>query len=440
MTSTLSGLQSEGEALAATEALPASQRTPVAPVPVGDVVAGKYRIEGVIGFGGMGVVCGATHLELHTSLAVKFVRPERGVDERAVARFLTEARAAAQLASPHVCRVIDCGRLPTGTPYLVMERLVGADLHAVLARSGPLPIADAVRYALQACAALAEAHAKGIVHRDIKPENLFLTEGPSGPPYLKVLDFGISKQEGAASAGRWVTGPTEIIGSPFYMSPEQMTEPSGVDARTDVWSLGVVLYEHITGQLPFAGDSTPQLCANVMTVRPIPLEQHRTEIPGRLSRAIMRCLEKDRSQRFRNVAELMAELKPFELEAEPAPESVSEAFSGIPGVPRRGSGLRLSVALVVLGAGALAAFALSRALRHDEVLPPPPPPAVVQPAGSAEPLPPAAAPSQSAKSHHASPSKHSGARPPPPRPAPSVAAVGSVIYPSVPPAPVLPDP
>jgi len=195
------------------ELLPASERVPALPVAVGAVIDGKYRIDRVIGFGGMGIVCEATHVELHTSLAVKFVRSDRGINERAVARFLTEARAAAQLSSPHVCRVTDCGRLPSGTPYLVMERLIGCDLHALLAKSGPLPITEAVGYALQACEALAQAHGRGIVHRDVKPANLFVAEGPAGAPVLKVLDFGISKQAHVGDSS--LTDPTQDLGSPF---------------------------------------------------------------------------------------------------------------------------------------------------------------------------------------------------------------------------------
>src|SRR5215207_2066114 len=167
---------------------PPLSATPAPPVAMGDVVAGKYRVDGVIGFGGMGIVCAGAHVELGTPIAIKFVRPEKDADERAVARFLTEARAAAQLKSQFACRVMDCGRLPSGTPYIVMEHLQGADLRTLVEQKGPLSIEDAVSFALQACEALAEAHAKHIVHRDVKPENLFLTMGPDAEPLLKVLD------------------------------------------------------------------------------------------------------------------------------------------------------------------------------------------------------------------------------------------------------------
>ncbi len=337
---------------------------PAAPVAAGEVVAGKYRVDGVLGFGGMGIVCAATHLELQTSIAIKFVRPERGVDDRAVARFLTEARAAAQLRSQHACRVMDCGRLDTGVPYIVMERLIGSDLRALMDTTGALSLASAVDYALQACEALAEAHSKHIVHRDVKPENLFLTEGPAGAPCLKVLDFGISKQLGPLRSGRALTEPTESMGSPLYMSPEQMIDPAGVDSRTDIWSLGVVLYELTTGQPPFSGETTPQLCASVMTTQPLPLRQHRAEISEALSRVILRCLEKDRERRFRDVGQLAAALRAVELEGSSAsdaePSGGPAEVVSIPGVPARGFGLRVGVVLVLLAAAGLAAYALGR--------------------------------------------------------------------------------
>ncbi len=442
--------------------------SPTPPIAMGDVVAGKYRVDSVIGFGGMGIVCAGTHVELGTPIAIKFVRPERGGDERAVARFLTEARSAAQLKSQFACRVMDCGRLPSGTPYIVMELLQGADLRTLVTQKGPLPIEDAVSYALQACEALAEAHAKHIVHRDVKPENLFVTEGPDATPLLKVLDFGISKQGGPLASNRVHTEPTENMGSPFHMSPEQMIDPAGVDSRTDIWSLGVVLYEVLTGQLPFSGDTTPQLCANVMTTQPIPPQLHRAEIPDDLSQVILRCLEKDRERRYADVAELGLALKPFGgaasslaaarveriLGRTPAPAaaelspqepesdaaaSVHEAAS-IPGVPRRGQGRRVLVVMILMAASGLAAVGVHQALQ-PMAIEPAPGPVLPQPvpsaleSASAAPLV-SAAPSAAPKPQR--PRPLAGATPL--VPAPAVSQGPATVYPELKPIPDLPAP
>jgi eukaryotic-like serine/threonine-protein kinase len=396
--------------------------TPTPPVSLGGVVAGKYRVDRVIGFGGMGLVCAATHLELGTAIAIKFVRPERASDDRAVARFLTEARAAAQLQSQFACRVMDCGRLPSGSPYIVMEYLVGQDLRSLVNTRGPLTIEEGIALGLQACEALAEAHSKHIVHRDVKPENLFIAEGPGGAHLLKVLDFGISKQLSPLGQQRSLTDSTESVGSPSHMSPEQMIDPASVDSRTDIWSLGVVLYEILTGQLPFAGESGPQLCANVMTTQPIAPQAHHADIPEGLARVILRCLEKDRERRFRDVGELSLSLKEFgdasaalaaarverifgrteaaaplvaatnDAADEGAAESVGRVES-VAGLPRRGFGRRVSVGLVLLVATGLAAYAVRRAVapvRFEERATATPAPSMSAQPSEPAPLPPPA--------------------------------------------------
>jgi eukaryotic-like serine/threonine-protein kinase len=405
--------------------------TPTPPVEVGAVVAGKYRIDAVIGFGGMGIVCAATHLELATPIAIKFVRPELGADERAVARFLTEARAAAQLQSQFACRVMDCGRLPGGSPYIVMEYLVGQDLRSLVSARGPLGVEQAISFALQACEALAEAHVKHIVHRDVKPENLFVAEGPGGAQILKVLDFGISKQLSPLATQRSLTDSQESVGSPFHMSPEQMIDPANVDSRSDIWSLGVVLYEVLTGQMPFTGESGPQLCANVMTTEPLTPHAHRVELPDGLVQIILRCLDKDRERRFRDVGELSLALSEFGgpgaalaaarvqqifgregLELPEAPAVVTgdlfadahaEALDSIPGVPRRGLGRRVGVALLLLLGTAFSAYTfrheLMRSKPAGDVLPPvsdprPLPAALPPPAPPTSPPAPTPAPTQ----------------------------------------------
>jgi serine/threonine-protein kinase len=440
----------------------ALEPTPTPPVALGGVVAGKYRVERVIGFGGMGIVCAATHLELGTAVAIKFVRPERASEDRAVARFLTEARAAAQLQSQFACRVMDCGRLPSGSPYLVMEFLVGQDLRSMVNARGPLPSEEAVALGLQACEALAEAHSKHIVHRDIKPENLFIAEGPGGAHQLKVLDFGISKQLSPLATQRALTDSTESIGSPSHMSPEQMIDPAGVDSRTDIWSLGVVLYEILTGQLPFAGESGPQLCANVMTTQPIPPQAHHADIPEGLARVILRCLEKDRERRFRDVGELSQALQPFggaagalaaarverifgrstisdaaALAANATADDAMPLPSGpvsIPGVPRRGFGRRVSVAVVLLVATGLAAVAVRRVVapvKHEDSAPAPLQPSASALASEAELLPPPpAATSARVKAKPTAP--HNIARP---IARPAESAPSGIVYPELKPIP-----
>ncbi|MFS8068038.1 MAG: serine/threonine-protein kinase, partial [Byssovorax sp.] len=209
----------------------------------GELIAGKYRVDRVLGAGGMGTVFAATHVVLGQRVAIKRMHPERIGRHNAGPRFLREARAAARLRSQHVARVIDVGVLEDGAPFIVMEHLDGEDLAALVDRRGALPVAEAVEYVLQAAEAIAEAHAAGIVHRDLKPENLFLSFDLAGAPCIKVLDFGISKLLGDELA---LTRAAVAVGTPLYMSPEQMVSSRDVDSRTDLWSLGVVLYELVT--------------------------------------------------------------------------------------------------------------------------------------------------------------------------------------------------
>ncbi|HMJ11397.1 MAG TPA: serine/threonine-protein kinase [Polyangiaceae bacterium] len=282
---------------------------PPAPAAPGEIISGKYRVGECIGYGGMGIVCAATHLELERPLAIKFVRPEFAQSGDFVARFLNEARAAAALRSEHVAQVLDCGRLPSGTPYIVLERLEGADLESIVGRQGPLQVEMAVDLALQLCEALAEAHAAHIVHRDIKPQNLFVIEGPGGTPTLKVLDFGVSKRLTAEDPS--VTHTSQGVGSPHYMSPEQMTAPADVDTRTDIWSVGAVLFELLAARPPFTGETLPEICAKVVT-QPAPfIRSFRPNVPPRLEAVVQRCLEKHREQRFADVGELAEALAPF---------------------------------------------------------------------------------------------------------------------------------
>jgi serine/threonine-protein kinase len=274
---------------------------------VGQVVAGKYRIDSVIGEGGMGYVVVAHHLQLDTKVAIKLLRAELASNAEAVERFAREARAAVRITSRHVARVFDVGTLETGAPYMVMEYLEGGDLSSLIQKRGPLPITEAVDYVLQACEAIAEAHAAGIVHRDLKPANLFAARRPDGAITIKVLDFGISKLTGGGGLNH--TKTTAIMGSPFYMSPEQMQSTRGVDIRTDIWGLGVILYELVTGRTPFEGNALPEVCLRVATEQPPPLQSLRADAPVALELAILRCLEKDRDKRYGNVARLAVALR-----------------------------------------------------------------------------------------------------------------------------------
>jgi eukaryotic-like serine/threonine-protein kinase len=283
---------------------------PSLPVSPGDVVAGKYLVGDVIAYGGMGVVVAATHQELRADVALKIVRSELATDEALVARFLNEARAAASLKSEHVARVIDCGKLESGAPFLVMEHLDGMDLRARLERGGALPIEEVVDYVLQVCEGLADAHAAGIVHRDIKPENLFVTTSVCGRPIVKILDFGISKRITHSLNRRSLTIPGMSIGSPWYMSPEQTRASVKVDERTDLWSLGVVLFELLTGARPFEGETIAVVSAQVLTHDPVNPCALRPEIPATLGAAILRCLDRDPEGRFQNVGALANALQP----------------------------------------------------------------------------------------------------------------------------------
>jgi serine/threonine-protein kinase len=278
----------------------------------GDLLAGKYRIERVLGMGGMGVVVAAMHEQLEERVAIKLLHPAMAADAGATTRFLREARAAAKIKSPHVTRVFDVGTLPDGAPYMVMELLEGTDLAARLAQHGPLPVAEAVDFVLQTCVAAAEAHARGIVHRDLKPANLFCVREPDGRITIKVLDFGISKMADAGTpAGQSMTATSAVMGSPLYMSPEQMRSSKDVDARSDIWALGVILFQLLTARTPFEGETIPDLAIRIATEPPASLRALRPDVPPEIEAAVGRCLEKDRRARYPGVVDLARELVRF---------------------------------------------------------------------------------------------------------------------------------
>jgi serine/threonine protein kinase len=277
----------------------------------GDLLAGKYRVERVLGAGGMGVVVAAHHQGLDTKVAIKLLLPEMLDQKDVVARFAREARAAARITSEHVARVFDVGALEDGAPYMVMEFLDGSDLSEWLKRSGPLPVTQAVGFVLQACEAVAEAHRVGIVHRDLKPANLFCVRRPDGSLFIKVLDFGISKLATIGGQSGSMTATAALMGTPFYMSPEQMDSAREVDGRTDIWALGIVLFELLTGNRPFGGQTMPEVCLRIATHPAPKVRQQRADVPAGLEAAILKCLEKQRTERFSTVAEMVAALAPF---------------------------------------------------------------------------------------------------------------------------------
>src|SRR5688572_14572709 len=288
-------------------------RQPDAQLPrPGDVVAGKYRIESVVGTGGMGVVLGAVDVSLGRPVAIKFLAPSKSRKESAIARFHREARAAAALQSEHVARVFEVGTLPNAAPFIVMEHLRGADLSQVLLGRGALSIEEACDYVLQACEALGEAHTRGIVHRDLKPQNLFLTQRPDGSPCIKVLDFGISKANDDETQNLTSTGT--VMGTPLYMSPEQVRSLKNVDARSDVWALGIILFELLTGAPVYIAPTASALCTMIAMDPPTPLRAKRPDAPSQLEAVILRCLEKDPASRFPNVGALADALAPYATE------------------------------------------------------------------------------------------------------------------------------
>ncbi len=284
---------------------------PTAPS-TGQVLAGKYRVERVLGTGGMGVVVAARHIQLDAPVALKFMTDEALADHTLVTRFLREARATARLRGEHVIRVSDVGELDSGAPYMVMEHLQGQDLAALLASLGPPPVSSAVDYVVQACEGLDEAHRAGIVHRDIKPSNLFLTRRPNGTPCIKVLDFGISKSVRILHASELhSTSDHAVFGTPLYMAPEQMRAAHDVDARADLWSLGASLYELLTGAVPFPAESIVTLAYRIANEAPRSLRATRPEIPDGLERIVLRCLERDRAHRFPDARSLAIALEAF---------------------------------------------------------------------------------------------------------------------------------
>jgi serine/threonine-protein kinase len=442
------------------------------PPDVGSVIDGKYRVDRRIGEGGVGVVLGVTHLTLGERYAVKCLLPKHARDPETVVRFIREARAAARIKSEYITRVVDVGQLPGGSPYIVMEHLDGADLSDVLASRGPLALLDAVDYVLQACAGVAEAHARGFIHRDLKPSNLFLTSRSDGAPLVKVLDFGIAKAvdddhpEDAA-----MTGTASAFGSPGYMSPEQIRSVKRVDFRTDVWSLGVILYELVAGKKPFDAETPLAILAAIAADAPASLRAFRPEAPPALEAVILRCLEKDVTRRYGSVAELaealtslangrvvsLGRIKRLERapgqrvglrapglpprvpRTEPAASATDVAWMTPPHPASRRAKWLVALGAAVIGAASSGGYALRASKFSDArtiAAPPPPTPSLLTPA------PPSATPStpSSTPSVATAPSERSLGSAPPRTPSPPRRAARPPVAPSAPPPTPTDDP
>jgi eukaryotic-like serine/threonine-protein kinase len=310
---------------------------PSPPAP-GARLGDKYEIVEVLGVGGMGCVFEGRHATLGHRVAIKVLHEEAARDPEICRRFAREARAVATLRGKHVARVIDVDTLPDGRPYMVMEHLAGEDLSEALDAKGCFPVPEAVDLVLQACTAIAEAHERGIIHRDLKPGNLFLTE-EDGAPCLKLLDFGISKVEEENEQGSMTVTAT-AFGTPLYMSPEQIRSAKHVDARTDVWSLAVILYELLTGQTPFDGNSPTAVIAAITADLPRPIEELRPDIPPALSAAILRALEKRPDARYPSALAFAEAIAPFSSDGDFVAPSPAAKTTG------RGSSMALARTLV----------------------------------------------------------------------------------------------
>jgi len=277
----------------------------------GSIVDDRFRIEEVIGEGGMGVVVRAVHLKLGSQVALKFLQPAALAERVVVERFEREARAAARLTSDHIARITDVGSLPNGAPFIIMEYLTGETLAAMLRRRGALPIAEASHIMSQVAEGLAEAHSSGIVHRDLKPANVFLASKPNGKTVVKLLDFGISKVEEGLGVDPELTTATTLLGTPNYMAPEQLVSAKTVDSRADIWSCGVVLHRMLSGQVPFDADSIIQLSVKLMNEEPPDLSQLRGDVPPGLAKIVRKCLERDPKNRWQTTLDLSRALHPY---------------------------------------------------------------------------------------------------------------------------------
>jgi serine/threonine protein kinase len=283
------------------------ERTPAKHAPL--ILAGRYRIESTLGAGGMGQVLAARHLELDRPVAIKIIHEKWARDPDAVARLIREARAVARLRTKHIACVYDLGRTSSGLPFIVMERLVGVDLATLLGQRGALDVTDAIDFVLQSLEALKEAHGEGIIHRDLKPRNLFVVSGPCGKRTVKVLDFGLAKDDRGKGGPSTLTGVQMMLGSPHFMPPEQIRDARSADERSDIWSLGATLYQLLTRRTAFRSPNPHVVCAKILSETPAPMSRYRAGLPLTLERVVRRCLERDPAKRFASARDLELALR-----------------------------------------------------------------------------------------------------------------------------------
>ncbi len=333
------GNVNESEAPGDAQRGPASAIPTPGPTPrldlVGRTLGGKYRVRSVLGQGGMGTVLEAEHVTIGRPVAVKVLHRNQLHEPRAVRRFHQEARAAGTIGHPNICEVYDYGVLEQdGCPYLVMQRLVGETL-AQRMTQGPLPLDEAIDVFCQLLSGLAAAHDKGIVHRDVKPENVFITRPVGYPRIVKILDFGISTLPHVVSQGHddVATAPGTVVGTPRYMAPEQAGGERDLDGRADVYSCGVMLYEALTGRLPYTARSYNALLVQMLTTKPRPAREHRPDLPEAIEPILSRALAPAREERYPSAGAMLADLAALRAPPSAPPPEIPDALPTLRDIP-----------------------------------------------------------------------------------------------------------
>jgi serine/threonine-protein kinase len=288
------------------------QGSPFPEFEIGAVLDGRFEVLRILGRGAMGIVLEAKHLGLRQRVALKLLRHDSVASPAVAARFVREAHAAARLKSEHVVRIMDVGKLASGVPYIVMERLEGTDLARRLLEKRRLGFDEVADYLFQTLEALSEAHGVGVIHRDLKPANLFVARLPGHSHSIKVLDFGISKLSTLdATTETELTAARTVLGSPLYMSPEQLEDARNVEPGSDIWSLGVIAYELLTGAPPFQADTLPELLDAMKRGEHAPLADQCPDVPPEFAHVIERCLQADPERRFISAKALTVALAPW---------------------------------------------------------------------------------------------------------------------------------